>query len=102
MALTIQQLAPLVGSDFTLHTHRGPVALRLAEAVERKRGGLPARFATPLSLLFRAPEGVQLTQAAYALEHPALGAHEWMLVPVLGPEGEPGSHYEVVLSQLTA
>ena len=99
MALTVEQLAPHIGSTFTAHTSGGPVALELAEAAERPRGGLPPRFATPLSLLLRGPAQVRLAQDNYRLEHPALGEHVWMLVPV-GGDGMPAGSYEVILSQL--
>jgi hypothetical protein len=98
MTLTIDQLAPLVGTAFTAHTSAGPVMLQLAEAVERPRRGLPARFATPLSLLLQGPAHVRLEQDNYRLAHPALGEHVWMLVPV-GGEGIPPGSYEVLLTQ---
>lgn len=101
MPLTIQQLAPHVGSIFTAQTQAGPFPLTLADAAERPRGGLPPSFATPLSLLFQGPLNVRLQQDNFQLEHPELGAHIWMLVPVLGPEGEQG-YYEVILSQKNA
>lgn len=99
MPLTLDALLPHVGSNFTAETSGGPVPLQLAEAVERPRGGLPPRFATPLSLLLRGPEHLRLVQDNYRLAHPALGEHVWMLVPV-GGEGVPSGAYEVVLSQL--
>lgn len=101
MALTIEQLAPQVGSAFTALTQGGPVPLELVEAVERPRGGLPARFATPLSLLLRGPEDRQLVQASYPLQHPVLGEQLWLLVPVQRPESaQQGSFYEIILSQM--
>lgn len=100
MALTLEQLKPQVGSSFTVHTSGGPIALELTEAVERRRGGLPPRFATPLSLLLRGPGDVRLAQDNYRLEHPALGEHVWTLVPV-GGEGLPPGSYEVILSPLS-
>ena len=99
MPLTIDQLRPHVGSTFTAETSGGPVPLELTEAVERPRGGLPARFATPLSLLLRGPEHLRLVQDNYKLAHPALGENTWMLVP-MGGEGVPPGSYEVILSQL--
>jgi hypothetical protein len=99
MPLTIDQLSPHVGSIFTARTAGGDVPLTLVEAVERPRHGLPARFATPLSLLLRAPEGVQLAQAAFEREHAALGKNVWMLVPVMGATPEQPD-YEVILSEL--
>jgi hypothetical protein len=99
MTLTIDQLAPLVGSTFTAHASAGPVALELTEAVERPRRTLPARFAAPLSLLLRGPDGVRLEQDNYRLVHPVLGEHVWTLVPVGGEGIAPGT-YEVHLSQL--
>ncbi|MBA2672879.1 hypothetical protein [Ramlibacter sp.] len=101
MALTIQQLAPQVGSSFTALTQGGPVPLELIDAEERRRGGLPPRFATPLSLLLRGPDDKPLVQASYQLEHPVLGQQLWLLVPVARPESaQQGSFYEIILSQL--
>jgi hypothetical protein len=99
MPLTIAQLAPQVGTAFTANTQAGPIPLTLVEAVERPRAGLPPRFATPLSLLLRAPEGVLLAQASYELEHPVLGKQLWMIVPIANTEGG-APDYEVILSQL--
>ena len=99
MPLTIAELRPHVGSTFTAETSGGPVPLELTEAEERPRGGLPARFATPLSLLLRGPGHLRLVQDNYKLAHTALGENTWMLVPV-GGEGTPPGSYEVILSQL--
>jgi hypothetical protein len=100
LPLTLEQLAPQVGSRFTTQTQAGAVTLELLEVVERPRRGLPPRFATPLSLLLRGPGSPQLLQDNYELEHPAIGRQLWTLVPVLGPDGAQPGFYEVILSQL--
>jgi hypothetical protein len=106
MSLTLEQATALVGSNFVVRTQAGPVELELAQANERARRGLPERFRAPLSLVFRGPASIQLGQDLYAFEHPAIGRHEWMLVPVMAdtPAATPDSataaplHYEVIFA----
>jgi len=83
MSLSSEQASALVGSSFVVHTQQGPIDLMLADASERPRRALPEQFRTPLSLIFHGPGSVQLTQGLYTFDHPALGRHQWMLVPVL-------------------
>jgi hypothetical protein len=107
MSLTFEQATALVGSNFMVQTQAGPVELELAQANEGARRGLPERFRTPLSLIFRGPGSIQLAQDLYAFEHSAIGRHEWMLVPVMAdmaqasPAGATAAsplHYEVVFA----
>jgi len=102
MSISVEQIGPLVGSSFVVQTEQGPVELQLASASERERRGLPERFRTPLSLIFRGPASAQLAQGMFTFDHPALGQHQWVLTPILAEAGSPGgpvvAHYEVYFS----
>ncbi len=89
MHFTIEQFTPLIGATFTVQTSQGPVALRLAEATECPRRGLPERFRTPLSLIFDGPDGIVLGQDNYRVGHPEFGEHVFCIVPVLSGDGRP-------------
>lgn len=80
--ISFQDIQAQVGSTFTVHTHSGTLELKLHEAEERPRRGLPARFMTPISLIFAGPDNILLAQDAYYLDHPVLGRNQWILVPV--------------------
>lgn len=103
MTISLDQVSPLVGSQFVVHTEQGPVSLTLANATERPRHGLPAQFRTPLSLIFHGPASAQLGQGVFTFDHAALGRQQWMLVPVFAdgvalPGAAPVAHYEVLLA----
>lgn len=99
MSISFEPVNALVGSTLVVHTQHGPVELTLAEATERPRRGLPASFRTPFSLVFHGPQAVQLVQDLYAVEHPALGRHEWMLVPIGPTDAAPDvPRYEAVFA----
>jgi|JI10StandDraft_1071094.scaffolds.fasta_scaffold142505_2 hypothetical protein len=104
MSLTHQDFAAALGSFFTADTHSGPVELKLIEATEHPRHGLPSQFRTPLSMVFEGPVKPKLTQGTYTLNHAVLGSNQWMLVPIapLAPPDESGEArqhwYELVLS----
>jgi len=85
MPLSYEESLPLVGQHFAVHTQQGPVELRLVEAQERPRRGLPEAFRTPLSLIFTAPSTIVLSQDVYPVEHPHIGTRQWMFVPILPP-----------------
>jgi Ser/Thr protein kinase RdoA (MazF antagonist) len=89
MDFSLAQFEPLVGADFTVHTSHGPFVLKLAEASERPRRGLPEHLRTPLSLIFDGPAGVVLGHDNYLLAHPAIGQHVLNIVPVLPAPGRP-------------
>lgn len=82
MNLSLEQFAPLLGTNFTIHTQIGPIDLQLSEATELPRGNRPEQFRTPLSLIFIGPPDVALLQDTYLIEHPALGQHQWCMAPV--------------------
>lgn len=106
MSITLAQVYPLVGSQFTVLTSAQPVQLTLVSAEERERRGLPEQFRTPLSLLFSGPATPLLAQDNYHFEHPVLGRHVWMMVSVMsfalaGPNGSTATDakaYEVLFS----
>lgn len=88
--LSISDFTPLVGAAFTIRFPDGTLELTL-DAVEphgtrAPRPDVPALRTEPFSLVFLGPLAPALPQRTWALEHPALGAHEIFLVP-LGPEG---------------
>ena len=79
----------------------GTVPLKLVEAVERPRRGMPGQFRTPISLVFSGPGEWQLAQDCYFLDHPALGRVQWMLVPIAKhavPNPDSLPLYEAILS----
>lgn len=104
MSISFAEIHPLVGSQFTVLTSAQPVRLTLVTAEERERRGLPKQFRTPMSLLFSGPATPQLAQDNYHFEHPELGQHVWMLVPVMAFElgglkdatGQDAKAYEVI------
>ncbi len=100
MSISFELIKPLVGSYFNLQTAVGLVQLKLVQAQESERRGLPAQFRTPFSLLFSGPASPLLVQDNYQMEHPLLGSQMWMLVPVLStaPELEGGRAYEALFS----
>jgi hypothetical protein len=100
MSVSFEQIKPLVGSYFGLQTSAGLVQLKLVQAQESERRGLPAQFRTPLSLLFAGPPSPVLAQDNYQIEHPALGSQVWMLVPVMSTanELEGGVAYEAIFA----
>jgi len=89
MNLGLEQFAPLVGTNFMIHTQAGLIDVQLNEATELPRGNRPEQFRTPLSLIFIGPPDVALLQDTYLIEHPALGRHQWCMVPV--SSGSPAS-----------
>ncbi|MEO7548238.1 MAG: hypothetical protein ABIT82_07440 [Ramlibacter sp.] len=108
MTISILDLSGLLGSSFTAHTSSGALELKLVEATEQPRRGLPDHLRTPLSLLFAGPPAVPLAQDNYDLDHPSLGRNRWMLVPVsqyatpqvavlAGTGADPARLYEVTL-----
>ncbi|MCB1560037.1 MAG: hypothetical protein KDI75_02885 [Xanthomonadales bacterium] len=50
----------------------------------------------PFSAILIAPDGTQLAQGVYALEHPTLGQLELFLVPIAPKDGQPA--YEIVFN----
>lgn len=85
--------APHVGTTFTARAQDAKgagyaIALVLSEVTPGRDGG------RPFSLLLRGPAEPRLRQAAYPLEHDALGAFELFLVPVGADAG--GTDYEAV------
>lgn len=103
MSVSLEQVAPLVGSSFMVRTQQGPVELTLASASERSRRGLPAQFRVPLSLIFHGAASAQLAQGLFHFDHPLLGPQQWMLTPVLAEPDAAGAgsgcaHYEVYFS----
>jgi hypothetical protein len=102
MNLSLEQFAPLVGTNFTIHTQAGLIDLRLSEAEELPRRNRPEQFRIPLSLILTGPTDVALLQDTYLVEHPALGHHQWFIVPVLS--GNPAStddnklYYEIMFA----
>lgn len=85
MTMTLDQVAPLVGREFIVHTSHGAIALCLAEATERPRRGLPEQFRTPLSLILDGPAGIILEQGNYHIDHPLFGGQPCCIVPVMAP-----------------
>lgn len=100
MSISFELIKPLVGSYFNLQTAVGSVQIKLVQAQEKERRGLPAQFRTPFSLLFSGPTSPLLVQDTYQMEHPLLGSQAWMLVPVMStaPELEGAMAYEVLFA----
>lgn len=99
MSTSFEPVQSVVGSQFTAHTPFGAVGLVLVDARERVRSQLPQAFRTPFSLLFHGPASPRLAQDVYALDHPALGRVEWMLVPVMpDPQAPQIPRYEAVFA----
>lgn len=83
MSLSLNQVAPHVGSLFVVHTHAGMIKLLLDDARELPRRAHHEQFRTPMSLLFAGPETPQLAQDTYTFDHPVLGRQLWALTPVM-------------------
>lgn len=104
MTISIEEAQPVVGTGFVVHTEQGPVELVLESATERPRRGLPERFRTPLSLIFRGPSALPLAQGLFTFDHSSLGRQQWVLTPVMSdgppPKGAAADvrHYEVFFS----
>lgn len=95
-ALTKEQLAPHLGSRFTIDLGAaGRLELELAELTPFPPAGAGAR-PQPFSALFVGPRDAILPQRIYRLEHPVLGALEIFIVPV-GPDAR-GMRYEAVFN----
>ncbi len=92
MTISFQEINAQLGTVFIVHTQSGALELKLMEASERPRRGLPESFRTPFSLVFAGPAEPMLSQDNYFLDHPVLGRNQWMLVPVskyaLGAESD--------------
>jgi len=100
MEFLLAQFEPLVGTDFTVQTSQGPFILKLVEAIEHPRRGLPEHLRTPLSLIFDGPAGVVLAHDTYQIAHPELGEHLLNMAPVLSGAGVPGAgpQYQILFS----
>lgn len=100
MEFSLAQFAPLVGTDFTVQTSHGPLILKLAEAIEYPRRGLPGHLRTPLSLIFDGPPGVVLAHDNYRIAHPGMGEHLLNMAPVMPSAGVPGGgpQYEILIA----
>jgi len=83
MSITLERISSLIGSQFIAQTNAGQVELVLTEAKELPRKGLPEQFRTPLSLIFRGPDTLTLSQDNYKISHPELGSHFWCIAPVM-------------------
>ena len=82
MTISFHELNAQVGTVFIVHTQSGPLELKLLEATERPRQGLPEPFRTPVSLVFTGPATPTLAQDNYFLDHAVLGRNQWLMVPV--------------------
>lgn len=82
MQITLEQIAPLVGKEFIVHTPHGAIALSLSVAKEIPRRGLPEQFRTPLSLIFDAAPGIILEQGNYHIDHPLFDGQPCWIVPI--------------------
>lgn len=80
--ITLEQLLPCLQTEFLAHCSGGLLALRLDEALELPRRGLPETFRTPLSLILSGPAQLLLEEGQYVLEHPLLGRQQWYLWPI--------------------
>jgi len=89
MSFTFEKAQSLIGSSFIVHTSVGTVELRLLEAEEIARPGLPAGYRTPMVLIFSAPSNPILAQDNYYFDHPMLGRSFWSVAPVLAPTKQP-------------
>ncbi|GGX16607.1 DUF6916 family protein [Undibacterium macrobrachii] len=105
MSLSFAQAQTLLHSSFIVHTSVGTVELRLIEATEIARPGLPAEYRTPMLLVFSAPASPILAQDNYYFDHPNIGRHFWSVAPVLAPasrpitvNNEPLSFYQVLFN----
>ncbi|MFZ6800927.1 DUF6916 family protein [Undibacterium sp. Di24W] len=105
MPLSFMHMQTLIHSSFIVHTSVGTVELRLLEAAEIDRPGLPAGYRAPMVLIFSAPSSPILAQDNYYFDHPKLGRHFWSVAPVLPPEkqpvtvnNEPLSFYQVLFN----
>jgi hypothetical protein len=76
-APSLEQIAPLVNSQFMVDTSAGPYPLTLVRAEHLRRFNLPDRFRTPLSLIFVGPYTPRLSDNTYGFNHPSLGRREW-------------------------
>jgi hypothetical protein len=82
MTISFQEINAQLGTVFIVHTQSGVLELKLMEASERPRRGLPESFRTPFSLVFAGPAKPTLAQDSYFLDHPLLGRNQWLLVPI--------------------
>jgi len=89
MTIELDQVLPLVGSNFSVETTSGVLELCLFEASELPRRNRPEKFRTPLSLIFTGPLQEQLAQDNFWISHPSIGRHIWTIAPVLAPMDEP-------------
>jgi hypothetical protein len=89
MSLSFTQAQALLQSSFIVHTSAGTVELRLIEAEEVARPGLPAEYRTPMVLIFSAPASPILAQDNYYFDHQQLGRQFWSVAPVLPPKNRP-------------
>jgi hypothetical protein len=96
MNLSLEQTSPLVGTNFMVHTQAGLIDLQLVEATELPRRNRPEQFRTPLSLIFTGPLDIALQQDTYLVEHPALGQHQWYLVPILPDNPASNLYYQIL------
>ena len=71
-----------------------PLRLQLCEV--KPLGVRGPRLAPPFSVTLSAPDGTQLIQGVYAIEHPTLGRLELLLVPIGRLADGPG--YEIVFN----
>lgn len=89
MSFSFTQAQSLLHSSFIVHTSAGTVELRLIEASEIARPGLPLEYRTPMLLIFSAPANPVLAQDNYYFDHPELGRNFWSVAPVLAPANRP-------------
>ncbi|MYM34848.1 hypothetical protein GTP38_10905 [Duganella sp. FT94W] len=82
MRITLDQLAPLTGKELIVKTSHGSVALSLVAVTELPRRGLPAQFATPLSLVLHGPSNIRLAQDNYYIDHPLFEGQPCCIVPI--------------------
>jgi hypothetical protein len=85
-----------VNTSFKVSVEGNPVDLELIEAAESGGEPIAESERKPFSLLFRGPQGVNLEQQIYALEHDKVGKLEIFLVPV--QPDDKGPCYEAVFT----
>ena len=92
-ALTCSDFEPHLGEIFYLQSTAGAVSLRLTQV---RKLGQATRAGGAFSLEFVMPVGPVLPQAAYPLNHSALGSLAIFLVPI--GRTEDGVTYEAIFT----
>lgn len=96
--LALKDVEPLVGESFDLVAADHRMSMTLVEAKTLGDHVVRTEVREPFSMIFHAPREPVYPQNVYRLEHPAIGPHLLLTVPVgPAPDSPDVMRYEIIM-----